>query len=379
MNGVVRQILTLGLVLLSSRLDSTDPTVMLIVRTLYVIAQVTAISALYYTQRQVEAKQEKTPKIWVRTEEAKAKQMTSGGLSSMFQSVLTGKMEPSAATEDEEIDPEDFKESNYHDVELEKLSKDMNQAMFGVLIMLGLHLYMGLFIPLIIQVPSAAFNTLDNPVFKRHVLGHAEEKPYGELLQDPKELKDSKESSNREAVADVPNNSDAVPAESPSRSYCEEMEEAIYRSWETAEPIDPDSFDAIIKAKKQSIDFRTKNEGWTVLMIACGSPQNDKELIQRIIDMGADKTVTDDDGWTALHWACYHDCPQAIEALLENETVETMRRLLLKTCKEDKTAVALARENRSESCANILQHYVNLASLDLESTTDNTKEDNKSE
>ena len=67
---------------------------------------------------------------------------------------------------------------------MEKLSKDMNQAFMGLVVLMGLHVYMGMFLPLILQIPTAIFNLLDNTVIQRHLLGKTVEKPYGELLEE---------------------------------------------------------------------------------------------------------------------------------------------------------------------------------------------------
>lgn len=110
----LRMMLTMGLVVLGQKLDHTDPTVLNGARTLYVLTQIVALSALYYCQNVVEQKKQVQSPIWVHTEEAKAKHMAKGGIMSMLQSAMSGGSgESSAQTPESEIDPQDVCLNNF--------------------------------------------------------------------------------------------------------------------------------------------------------------------------------------------------------------------------------------------------------------------------
>ena len=42
-------------------------------------------------------------------------------------------------------------------------------------------------------------------------------------------------------------------------------------------------------------------------MIVCGTWANSEEDVCELIKMGCDPTLRDNEGWTALHWAAFHD------------------------------------------------------------------------
>ena len=102
----------------------------------------------------------------------------------------------------------------------------------------------------------------------------------------------------KEAVKDTKGGDEI--ANTSNTPYSEEIEEAICRTWERSDLVDPEAIDTLVKGKGHTIDFKTRKEGWTILMVACGSPQNPKNLIKKLVELGADKSVADEDGWTAL-------------------------------------------------------------------------------
>ncbi len=111
----------------------------------------------------------------------------------------------------------------------------------------------------------------------------------------------------------------------------------------------------------------------TPLMIACGLSKNTpekpeqlavaKQCVSDFLELGADVLATDNDRWTALHWAAFHNCPEAAKALLLEEGVVGSERiredLFRKTDAEGKTALDVAEEEKSAEVVKYLKLFEN--------------------
>ena len=53
------------------------------------------------------------------------------------------------------------------------------------------------------------------------------------------------------------------------------------------------------------MDVNTRDEGWTVLMLAAMNPHVHLAVVQYLVGAGADVHATTKDGWTALHYAAF--------------------------------------------------------------------------
>mmetsp|Transcript_38830 Transcript_38830/g.50218 ORF Transcript_38830/g.50218 Transcript_38830/m.50218 type:complete len:192 (+) Transcript_38830:1-576(+) len=63
------------------------------------------------------------------------------------------------------------------------------------------------------------------------------------------------------------------------------------------------------------INARTQEDKWTVMMIGCGLKKVESDHLKKLVDWGADLTLQDTDGWTALHWACHHKNEEAVKLI----------------------------------------------------------------
>jgi len=53
------------------------------------------------------------------------------------------------------------------------------------------------------------------------------------------------------------------------------------------------------------------------LFFAVGAESNSEEVVECLIQYGADIHIADESGWTALHWAAFHSNPTAVKQLLD--------------------------------------------------------------
>lgn len=82
----------------------------------------------------------------------------------------------------------------------------------------------------------------------------------------------------------------------------------------------------------------------TALMVVSGLRGDVSSFVRRLLVLGADPSMADDEGWTALHWAAFHSNPSAIRELCRAQPGSMSLRALLDVTDENgATALKLAR------------------------------------
>jgi hypothetical protein len=98
--------------------------------------------------------------------------------------------------------------------------------------------------------------------------------------------------------------------------YDELMEDVIFSAWEDDEAINVRAVEALKEGGKHSLQYCTDDDGWTMLMVACGTRAMPQRAVERLIELGCGPLGAQDrQGWTCLHWAAEHDCPQAVRGV----------------------------------------------------------------
>ena len=87
---------------------------------------------------------------------------------------------------------------------------------------------------------------------------------------------------------------------------------------------------------------------WPTLQVGDVAP-----YVQKILALGATASATDDEGWTALHWAAYHGNLSGATALCSYTAssggVTAVKSLVSLQDLEGKTALDLAKEELDEA------------------------------
>lgn len=104
--------------------------------------------------------------------------------------------------------------------------------------------------------------------------------------------------------------------------------------------------------KKMDVNVRTK-EGRTPLfeVLAPTSAQEDKtEMLQWLLQHGADKTAVTNTGWTVVHEAVYQKQPELLQSLLPSASVNTPNQagitpLMVAVQENDEAAVSILLQN----------------------------------
>jgi len=96
--------------------------------------------------------------------------------------------------------------------------------------------------------------------------------------------------------------------------YDEVMEDVVFSAWEDDEAVNVRAAEALRESGKD-LSYAADDDGWTLLMVACGSRATPQRAVERLMELGCRAEAADREGWTALHWAAKHDCPQAVRGV----------------------------------------------------------------
>ena len=104
-----------------------------------------------------------------------------------------------------------------------------------------------------------------------------------------------------------------------------------------------------------NINTTAKEDGWTSLMIVSGLKcENDVSAIRTMIqEYKADITMTDNDGWTCLHWAAFHNSLSAATELYHHTALLTL------VDNEGKTPLDVAIAENNTGVIDLLQTVMN--------------------
>jgi Ankyrin repeats (3 copies) len=100
-----------------------------------------------------------------------------------------------------------------------------------------------------------------------------------------------------------------------------------------------------------NVNTTTTEDGWTSLMIVSGLKcDKDTDAIRTLInDLKASITITDNDGWTCLHWAAFHNSLSAAVELYRHSALLSMQD------NEGKTPLEIAQQEKNTGVADMLQ------------------------
>jgi ankyrin repeat protein len=132
------------------------------------------------------------------------------------------------------------------------------------------------------------------------------------------------------------------------------LEEVLLDTWDCGAKADLTELMSMLT--KDNINTTvTSQDHWTPLMVLAGlNCPNSTTALQTALDtLGAKADITDNDGWTAMHWAAFHGSASAAELLLH----ATKGVLLSVKDKEGKTPIDLARDEKNDVIVTMLERY----------------------
>jgi len=257
----------------------------------------------------------------------------------------------------------------------------LGSTVFGIAMSVGLHIYKGMAMGLAIQTIMGPLNLVENPLVKALLFGNGfvrddkifEEKSITELTDDDEVVDESGNPVSKQALVSASNGA-VKDVKKKTISQEDVFEELVLDTWDAGSNADIAAFVSAIT--EQNCNSRTKENGWTPLMILSGltttntKSDNDDEgsivsAIKHVIAVGGNPAITDGEGWNALHWAAFHGSLSAAKVLYEQD------QSLLKTKdKEGKLPLEMALSEGNKDVATYLEEVAAAAKND----TDNNKE-----
>ena len=218
----------------------------------------------------------------------------------------------------------------------------LGSTLFGMCMTVGLHWYKGMIVGLAIQTIMGPMNLLENPLVKAVLLGSGI-KPEGKIFGE----KTASELTPEDEVVDESGNpvarSGGAVASGPTS-----FEDILLDTWDAGNKADVGAFMAAVN--KGNCNFRTKENGWTPLMVLAGlNAKGTASAIRQVKELGGNPAIVDVEGWNALHWAAFHGSIDAAKELVKD--VE----LLAVKDKEGKLPLDMAKAEGNEEVAKFLE------------------------
>jgi len=227
----------------------------------------------------------------------------------------------------------------------------------------GFHYYKGMIIGLAIQSVMAPFNIMDNALVKAVLAGQfskEDETFHGKIFKEKHEGDlvagdEIVDETGQVIVISKPEEKSKDKKEIASSSSSKSFEEILLDAWDSGSEAD---LTPLLQAlTKKNADFKTSESGWTPLMIV--SAMNSKDTtaaMEKLKSLEADCTITDEEGWNALHWAAYHGSANGAKFLVSAEGFDGIHLgLHLVKDKEGKDALYHARNEGNDDVLAVIE------------------------
>ncbi len=206
----------------------------------------------------------------------------------------------------------------------------------------GLHWYKGMIVGLAIQTIMGPISLLENPLVKALILGSgikAENKIFDE--------KTANELTPEDEIVDESGNA-VVRGAAAITGTATSFEDLLLDTWDAGNKADVGVF--MVAVNKKNCNFRSKESGWTPLMILAGlNAKGTASAIRQVKEMGGNPAIVDVEGWNSLHWAAFHGSIEAAKELVKDAE------LLAVKDKEGKLPLDMAKAEGNEDVAKFLE------------------------
>lgn len=132
----------------------------------------------------------------------------------------------------------------------------------------------------------------------------------------------------------------------------DDLEEALLDAWDRGSSADLSPLIEMLHA--DNVNYQTRSDQWTPLMVLSGlnCPKNIDAIRLVRNEYHADVMLVDNDGWTCLHWAAFHNNAAAAGELCNDPE------LIRVTDKEGKTPAQIARQEKNLEIAKLLEDCI---------------------
>lgn len=201
----------------------------------------------------------------------------------------------------------------------------------------GLHIYKGMVVGLAIQTIMGPLNLVESPLVKAIILGNGL-RPEDKIFEE----KSASELTSDDEIVDE--NGNPVARQVGSSSF----EDFLLDTWDAGNKADIGTLMAAIT--KKNCNSRTKEQGWTPLMILSGlSAKGTVSAIRQVKELGGNPAITDAEGWNALHWAAFHGSVEAAKELVKDAALLSVKD------KEGKLPLDMAKAEGNDDVTQFLE------------------------
>lgn len=223
----------------------------------------------------------------------------------------------------------------------------LGSTLFGIAMTCGLHYYRGMLMGLAIQTVMAPFSLWENPLV-RSILKGVALTPENNVFEEKLSIQDLGEDAEVVDERGQPMATAALAASSSSSLTTEQLKTVLLDTWDAAAKADIPKLLSYLT--KENINTQTDPDQWTAIMILSGLKQTKESPIRECIDKGAKLTITDQDGWTCLHWAAFHGNATAAAVLIaEQPSLASIKD------KQQQTPLEVAKAEKSEDVLRVLK------------------------
>jgi len=178
-------------------------------------------------------------------------------------------------------------------------------------------------IGLAMQTVMGPLNLMENTFAKKILLGGMKnldgnnDEKEGEKLPRFFDEKYKNEMSDKDEIVDKDGNLIQLKKEKApvKKSKTKSFTEILLDTWDDGEEAD---IEPLMRAiKKDNVNFKT-NKGWSPIMIMSAiKAKGAVDAMKKMKTMGASVSMADNDGWNALHWACFHGSLEGVKTIIE--------------------------------------------------------------
>jgi len=221
----------------------------------------------------------------------------------------------------------------------------VGSTVFGACITVALHLWKGMVVGLAMQSVMGPFNIFENAFAKSVLMGNLDGRMFEEKTR-------SELSKDDEVIDDQGN-----VVEKKKKS----LEDVLLDTWEDG--LNADISELLSMLTKSNINFKTKENGWTPIMIMASiGVKETSSAMRQLKRLGANPSIVDNEGWNALHWAAFHGSVDGMVALVNGDEFNGMTakggNLHTVKDKEGKTPETIARSEGNIAVAEIIEKRV---------------------
>jgi len=250
-----------------------------------------------------------------------------------------------------------YQEANFSAHVLSTARSLLGSTLFGICLTVGLHLYKGMVVGLAMQTIMGPLNLIENALVKAIIFGDGfrpedkifEEKTAAELTPD-------------DEIVDESGNPLVRQINPLNAKEGATLEDLLLDTWDAGNNADIGSLMAAID--KKNCNYRTKENGWTPLMIVSGLNAKGKiSAIRQIKELGGNPAIVDAEGWNSLHWAAFHNSVDSAKELVKDTS------LLSVQDKEGHLPLDLAKAEKNEDVVKFLESLTETGSPSKTSDT----------